>query len=228
MWPLRIGSSAEFARVATFLRDSGFDEPTVSRALSIDRLSELGSVEPKKLALGGLDGRVALLIRLFLLLEPLGSAEVEDHIEPVTLTSFRNLDLLRVGPVGADDHDRYYPPVLFYPVAGLMLASDRTSFPDGSRMEPPPDVVFPGFFVGTYRFLRVIAQSPTASALDLGTGSGIAALVLARTVERVVATDITARAAHFASFNRLLNGALNVEVRRGDLYEPVAGRTFDR
>ena len=93
---------------------------------------------------------------------------------------------------------------------------------------PPADVVFPAIFRGTLRFLRVISKSPGEEALDLCSGTGIGSLVLSRHVRRVVASDLTARATHFARFNRLLNGCENVEVVQGDLYEPVEERTFDR
>src|SRR5207247_2324413 len=86
----------------------------------------------------------------------------------------------------------------------------------------------PAALAGPLRFVGVSGRSPVADALDLCAGTGIAALVLSRHVERVVAADITPRAAHFARFNALLNSRPNVEIAVGDLYDPVAGRTFDR
>lgn len=64
-------------------------------------------------------------------------------------------------------------------------------------------------------------------ALDLGTGCGIQALHLSRQAERVIATDISERAIRFARFTAALNGAGNIEFRRGSLFEPVAGERFD-
>ena len=43
-----------------------------------------------------------------------------------------------------------------------------------------------------------------------------------------VTAGATRRAAAFAEFNRLLNGIGNLTVLEGDLFEPVAGLTFDR
>ena len=63
-------------------------------------------------------------------------------------------------------------------------------------------------------------------ALDLGTGSGFLALLLARHSGRVVATDINPRALDFARFNAALNG-LDLEVRSGSFFEPVADERFD-
>jgi SAM-dependent methyltransferase len=64
-------------------------------------------------------------------------------------------------------------------------------------------------------------------ALDLGTGCGIQALHASRHAGRVIATDISPRALELAAFNAELNGIRSIEFRLGDLYEPVAGESFD-
>ncbi|WP_286346263.1 DUF7059 domain-containing protein [Frondihabitans sucicola] len=64
-------------------------------------------------------------------------------------------------------------------------------------------------------------------ALDLGTGCGIQAMHVARHARHVVATDISSRALDFARFNAELNLVDGIEFRLGDLFEPVAGETFD-
>lgn len=62
--------------------------------------------------------------------------------------------------------------------------------------------------------------------LDLGTGSGIHAILAALCGADVVATDISESALHFAQFNAALNG-VSIDLRCGSLYEPVAGEVFD-
>ena len=65
--------------------------------------------------------------------------------------------------------------------------------------------------------------------LDMGTGSGICAVFAAKRARRVVAVDINAAAVRCASINAQLNGLEDkIEARHGDLFEPVAGRRFDR
>ncbi|WP_345941129.1 methyltransferase [Microbacterium sp. Se63.02b] len=64
-------------------------------------------------------------------------------------------------------------------------------------------------------------------ALDLGTGCGIQALLVARRARTVVATDISSRALAFAELNARLNGVSNIEFRHGSMFEPVAGEAFD-
>lgn len=65
---------------------------------------------------------------------------------------------------------------------------------------------------------------PSASVLDLGTGCGILAGVAAPHVQNVVATDISAAAVANARDNL---AGLDVDVRKGDLFEPVTGERFD-
>jgi SAM-dependent methyltransferase len=64
-------------------------------------------------------------------------------------------------------------------------------------------------------------------ALDLGCGSGTLGILLARVCGSVVATDVNPRAVAMARANAMLDGIANLEVRLGDLFEPVAGERFD-
>ncbi|WP_072313634.1 DUF7059 domain-containing protein [Agrococcus sp. Marseille-P2731] len=74
---------------------------------------------------------------------------------------------------------------------------------------------------------HLLPLEPCSQALDLGTGCGIVALHLRRIAERVVATDISARALGFAELTAALNGVDGIELRLGSLFEPVAGERFD-
>jgi hypothetical protein len=52
-------------------------------------------------------------------------------------------------------------------------------------------------------------------------------LLLARAADRVVGTDLNARAIEVARVNAMLNGITNAEFRVGDWFAPVAGERFD-
>ncbi|MBS0198542.1 MAG: class I SAM-dependent methyltransferase [Planctomycetes bacterium] len=66
-------------------------------------------------------------------------------------------------------------------------------------------------------------------ALDIGTGQGFQALRAAAHCERVIATDINARALRLAGIAMQINSVTNVELREGSLFEPVVAEkgTFD-
>ncbi|HEU0102611.1 MAG TPA: methyltransferase [Mycobacteriales bacterium] len=77
--------------------------------------------------------------------------------------------------------------------------------------------------------LTLAAATPrdvVGSALDLGAGCGVQALLADDHARRVVATDSNPRATSYARLAGLLNRA-DVETRTGDLLEPVAGERFD-
>ncbi|MFB9388110.1 methyltransferase [Streptomyces coeruleoprunus] len=70
-------------------------------------------------------------------------------------------------------------------------------------------------------------RTPVASALDLGTGSGIQALHAAQHATRVTATDLNPRALEFTRLTLALSGAPEADLRVGSLFEPVASETYD-
>ncbi|MFJ9905613.1 HemK2/MTQ2 family protein methyltransferase [Streptomyces sp. NPDC101152] len=67
---------------------------------------------------------------------------------------------------------------------------------------------------------------PGAAVLDVGTGTGALALAAARRGTRVTAVDVSWRAVCTARVNALLAG-LPLRIRRGNLFTPVRGQSFD-
>lgn len=74
---------------------------------------------------------------------------------------------------------------------------------------------------------EIVVPLQVERALDLGTGCGIQALLVARRAGSVVATDISVRALAYAELNAQLNGVTNIEFRQGSMFEPLAGEAFD-
>ena len=224
-FPLRFGSPAQFGQIESALGSAGFDEANLGRFFGIASLAELDSANRDNLRFETVTGDLAFYIRVFLLGKLAPRGETERALAPEIRKTLMDLDMIRIGPSSGET---YYAPIFLYPVAGLLIASDRRNTPDDSPFAPPSDVVFPAIFAGTLRFLRLIDKSPAEEVLDLCAGSGVGALVLSRHTRRAVASDITARATHFARFNCLLNRCYNVETVQGDLYAGVPDRTFDR
>ncbi|MCO6040525.1 HemK2/MTQ2 family protein methyltransferase [Thermococcus alcaliphilus] len=63
-------------------------------------------------------------------------------------------------------------------------------------------------------------------ALDVGTGTGIIVLLMAKKAKFVLGVDINPLAVELAKENARLNGITNVEFRQSDLFENVEGK-FD-
>lgn len=74
----------------------------------------------------------------------------------------------------------------------------------------------------------LMIREPVDRVLDLGTGCGIQAMHASRHAREVIATDVSARALELAGFNAALNRIPNIGLRRGSLFDPVAGERFDR
>jgi SAM-dependent methyltransferase len=70
-------------------------------------------------------------------------------------------------------------------------------------------------------------RSKVERALDIGTGSGMQALLCARHARQVVATDVNPDALRLTALGAALNGFDNVETREGSYLEPVDGERFD-
>jgi HemK-related putative methylase len=89
-----------------------------------------------------------------------------------------------------------------------------------------PKLMLTGDFFATQLNAHVIP--PASEVLDMGTGSGVCAVVAARWARAVVAVDINPAAVRCAQINALLNKVEErVSVMQGDLFEPLAGRRFD-
>ena len=197
------GYSSEGVRAAVDADGSGVTPRSVDLPLLLRRLPP--------------DRPLHLLVRLFLLAVPVPRAAADAALSPLGLDDAIAMGLVRL------DGDDAVARVRLAPYADLVLASDLVT-----------DVVHDidaGTVIGLSTSSRTLAdvtvRRPVGDALDLGTGSGVQALLAARHAAHVVATDTNARALAFTAFNALLNGVGNVEVVAGDFVTAVQGRQFD-
>jgi methylase of polypeptide subunit release factors len=109
------------------------------------------------------------------------------------------------------------------PVGDLLVAADGDPDENG---DDPPDYVAP--YTPTSKTCDLLTPRRFAErALDVGTGSGVQALIAARHAGHVVATDVNERALTYGRLNAALNGLDNLEFRTGSLFEPANGERFD-
>ena len=139
---------------------------------------------------------LATLIRLFLLDVPVETAIVERAIAPTDLGS-----LVDLGVLGEQD-GVVRALVRLVPHGDIAVASDLADTAADRRADHVAGLHRPSVTLADLTVRR-----PVRTALDVGTGCGIQALLASRHAERVVATDVNERALAFAALNARLNSA---------------------
>jgi methylase of polypeptide subunit release factors len=185
-----------------------------------------GMREPILRAIAGDDGILATLGRFFVLGMPQPRAALADALPRLGVDGLVELGL------AVADADAVAPAALLRPqsfvdadgVGEWWIASDLDEVALGTAL--PPDHVL-GVGGASRTLAEIVVSTEVERALDLGTGCGIQALLVSRRAGQVVATDISARALAFAEMNARLNGVGNIEFRRGSMFEPVDGESFD-
>jgi len=157
------------------------------------------------------------LAKLFLLDAGVDADRVEGAIPAVGVEALERLGLVELAG------GRVQATVRLVPHGDYFVASDAGH---ESGADVPYDYV-PGIQAPSVTLAKLAVRRPCSRAADVGTGCGIQALLAAKHVDRVVATDTSPRALAFAAFNAALNGIENVELRLGDGFEPLAGERFD-
>ncbi|MDR1386179.1 MAG: methyltransferase [Propionibacteriaceae bacterium] len=174
-------------------------------------------------ALGRRDDALATLIRLFILQQEQPLAAVRRALDPDPPLAAGLLGSTAAGrirakvdlrPYGADDG-----------TAGW-LVSDHTATLDTARGRPRPDHVL-GVSPASISLVQIGDRARVGRALDLGAGCGVQSLHLARRADQVVATDLNRRAIELAQLSFGLS-QVEVDLRQGSLFQPVADQTFDR
>lgn len=177
--------------------------------------------------------KVAVLTALFMLGEPVGAAALETALPRTGVAGALTIGLV-VPTQSASGEQRYAPAVDLRPHEAedahgsvrWWVASDLGELVTGQALAP--DHVL-GIGRAGLTLAALTPRKPVETALDLGVGCGIQTLYLLRHVRQVVATDISTRALEFTAFNVALAGvdSSRVQLRQGNLLEPVAGQRFD-
>lgn len=177
---------------------------------------------PARMQLADATDQLATQIRLLLLAETLTVNEVNAALPTLGFNGAREAGMI------AARGERWQATITLNAHQGIVVASDwLAGMQTNTRQLAADHVLGVGGASSTLRALL----PPTCGkrVLDLGTGCGIQALAAARSgAASVVATDVSERALQLGAFNIALNDPpAPIELRRGSLFAPVAGETFD-
>ncbi len=211
--PIQVASARRTAALRAWLAASGYDAAGVKTLLSATATSLVDAVVApaarRRLMLA--DTPSAVLARLFLLGDEVCAGDAARRLGPLAD------ELIALGLVTSTG-SVLRPAVRLVPHDHLLIASD---LPGQGGVDHVAAVHRPSALLAGLTVRRHVRR-----ALDVGTGNGIQALLVAAHADRVVATDINERALAYAEFNCALNGVENVEFRRGSLLEPALGERF--
>ena len=202
--------------LATSLRKAGYDAEWIQDRLATgDQLLASSPELPSYLRRLGDADELAVLLRLFLLGVPVRRERFEELVRLELRSRLADAGLL------VAHGDLFHGAARIVPHDELLIASDHAGV-----AEEHADHV-PGVHRPSVALAHLTVRGKGERALDLCTGNGIQAILLAAHAAHVVATDVNERALRYAAFNCALNGVANVETRSGSFFEPIAGEQFD-
>lgn len=202
------------------LREINFNEKHCGHRLGrIESLPDFNGLRVARPYLQATSDPLDVAIALFLLNEKVPIEMADRLFNEAELGSLQEMSLVQLNGRAA------YSLLNLLPCSGAFIATDRFSFPSDDY--PLINRVM-WLYHESYILAGLVDRSTRiTAALDLGTGSGIHALLASRHSDQAVGVDVNLRALAFSRFNQRLNARTNVEFLHGDLYAPVAGRQFD-
>lgn len=217
---LEIGLQVDPSRITPLtqkLAEWGYLEEPISKLLGRWDVSEMVAKEyPNYIWRCKTEGSdLAQLVGIFLL------GQATDRETMVRFLGSELAEALKECGVLLEYKGQWASHAVIYPCMGRTILTDHWI---GHGVQTPGKVYELG--TDSYVLARVTPRRNVRRALDLCTGSGVHAVMSAKTAETSIAVDINSRAIEYTTLNAALNG-VRVTTHLGDLYSPVAGETFD-
>lgn len=117
------------------------------------------------------------------------------------------------------------PNINYHSLIKLFIICDKMLKYKEIEYQTHPQVYEPSD--DTFLLAENLQVKRMSNTLEIGTGTGIIAIMAAMKARMVIATDINPHALKCTLKNIITNKAFNVELREGDLFEPVKNEKFD-
>ncbi len=201
------------------LTDLGYTATSVRTLLASrgDILADTSQLPLVRRRLAQSTEAAATLVTLLIVEDAVPAAEAEQRL------GARAVEALIAGCLLRRNGDRVEPTARIVPHSApesdLILASDPSS--QVGRADFVPGVQNP-----SQTLADLTPRGHVRRALDLGTGLGLQAILLARHADRVVGTDVNPRALAYARANAALC-EVDLELRQGSMLDPVGDDEFD-
>jgi len=213
-----VTNPSDYQRIREVLAAAGYTDRGITQVLGVDTLNRLGERKSPVLLRRTRGGTpLETLIRLFILGEPVDVLAATRAFAPMELDDWRKNGLVSL------EGSLVEPSLQLRCYQGMVIAYDFIRRGPGGLQRDYVMGVSPSSLV----LASMTVRRPIHSALDLGSGCGIQALLAANHSERVVGVDCNGRALAISQFNSRLNRIENVQFRDGDMFGPVAGETFE-
>ncbi len=215
-----LGSDVSHPLVSQFgdaLRRAGYSEARLQQAVgtssSLTHDPRRSEVARQRLASGNV---LHTLIKAFCLGLPVPRNELIHAVGAATVDYLARLCLV------AWEQDTLIPLIAIDAAQDLLIAHDPAR-----RGKPLMGDHVIGLGPASRTLAALTVRLKAGRVLDLGTGSGIQAMLAWNHCDEVVATDINPRALAYTRFNAALNRLAIPTTRQGNLFEPLADEAFD-
>src|SRR5271166_4457840 len=195
--------SSVLQRLRQVLKESGYCEAGTAPTFSDAPPQRPGESAPQ----------LNTLLCLFYFKEAVGRENANQALHPLTAEELADAGFLRM------DGENVRANVLIQPYEDLFFAIDQ--------LERQPETALMQISGSSLLVANSMVRRPSRASLDLGTGCGFLAALLAQHSEQVYAVDLNPTAVKFADFNCRWNGLRNVTSVEGNLTAPVRDKRFD-